>query len=267
MTSATPQVEHTARCVPNKPPASELCQGGGLGYGGRCCKAIVYATLRCAPRWSRGRYVPVTPYASLVISLLALAVAGASALYARRQSATQDRATAIESDRRHEELTPVFEARCEVTGGQEDSAMLKIALTGGIDALDEVVITIQDESGIDRWGQGLPPGVTQEKAEAFVWGPWEFNTNASEQVVSNRQTRPRPYSLLSGKNWGVLALAETRPGSWMTGTTQDWWRKERRQQPIRLLITCRREGHDPWIAALEVRPERPKTAKVHMIEY
>lgn len=203
----------------------------------------------------------------LVISLLALAAAGASALYARMQSVTQDRATAIESDRRHEELRPVFEASCEVTGGLEDSAMLKIALTGGMDALDEVVITIQDESGIDHWGRGLPPGVGQEKAEAFVWGPWEFDINASAQVVSNRQTRPRPYSLLSGKNWGVLALAATRPGSWMTGTSPDKWRKERRQQPIRLLITCRREGHKPWFVPLEVQPGYRKTARVRVIDY
>ncbi|SRR6266568_1413514 len=143
-------------------------------------------------------------YVSLVISLLALAVAGASALYARSQAVAQGKATAIESDRRHDELTPVFEASCEVTGGLEDSAKLKISLTGGIDALDEVVITIQDENGIDHWGLGLPDGVSQEEAEAFVWGHWEFDANASAQVVSSRQTRPRAYSLLSGKNWDVL---------------------------------------------------------------
>lgn len=204
-------------------------------------------------------------YASLVISLLAFAAAAASALYTGRQSAAQDRAAAIESDRRHEELTPVFEASCEATGSLEDSAMLKIALTGGIDALDDVVITIQDESGVDHWGRGLPPGITQEKAEAFVWGPWEFDVNASEQVASNRQTRPRPYSLLSGKNWGLLALAATRPGSWMTGTSTDTWRKERRQGPVRLLVTCRREGHSQWFVPLEVQPSYRKTARVRVI--
>jgi hypothetical protein len=55
------------------------------------------------------------------------------------------------------EVGSVFEASCEVTEGLEDSAMLKIALTFGMDALDEVVITIQDESGIDHWGRGLRP--------------------------------------------------------------------------------------------------------------
>ena len=70
-------------------------------------------------------------YLSLVISLLALAVAGASALYSPSQAVTQGRATAIESDRRHDELTPLFEAGCEVSGDLEDTAVLKIALTGG----------------------------------------------------------------------------------------------------------------------------------------
>jgi hypothetical protein len=203
--------------------------------------------------------------ASLAISLLALLATGAGSLYVRSQFLAQNRATVIESDRRHDELTPVFEASCEApaSGG---SAILKISLTGGMDALDEVVITIQDESGVEHWGRGLPPGVTQEMAEAFVWGPWEFDINASAQVVSNRQTQPRSYSLLSGKNWDILALTATRPGSWMTGTSLERWKKERQQQPIRLLITCRSEGHNPWFVPLEVQPERRKTARMRVID-
>jgi hypothetical protein len=145
--------------------------------------------------------------------------------------------------------------------------MLKVTLIGGMDALDEVVITIQDESGVDHWGHGLPPGVTQEDAEAFVWGPWEFNTNASAQVVSNRQTRPGSYSRLSGKNEDTLSLTATRPGSWMTGTSPDRWREDRRQQPIRLLITCRAEGHTPWFVPLEVQPEYRRIARMRAIDY
>ena len=205
-------------------------------------------------------------YVSLAISLLALAAAGASALYARSQSQNQDKATAIESGRWHDELTPVFEASCEVPEFQGDSAMLKVALTGGMEALDEVVITIQDESGIDHWGRGLPAGVTQEQAEAFVWGPWEYDINASAQVVSNRQTRARPYSLLTGKDWDVLTLAATKPGSWMTATSPDKWRKDWRRQPIRLLITCRRDGHNPWFVQLKVQPEYRTKVRVRDLE-
>lgn len=30
-------------------------------------------------------------------------------------------------------------------------------------------------------------------------GPWEFNTGADTQAVSNRQTRERPYDRVSGR--------------------------------------------------------------------
>jgi hypothetical protein len=97
--------------------------------------------------------------------------------------------------------------------------------------------------------------LTQEEAEAFVWGPWEFNTWASEQVVSTRQTVAQTYSLVTGKSWDLLALNRTRPGHWMTGTTQDNWRKQYADQPLRLLIACRLEGHPIWIVPKEVMTE------------
>ncbi len=68
---------------------------------------------------------------------------------------------------------------------------MRITLTGGgVERLDAVTVTILDDAVQDRWSRGLPAGVTQEEAEAFVWGPWEFNTGASKQVVSNRETVP-----------------------------------------------------------------------------
>jgi hypothetical protein len=99
-----------------------------------------------------------------------------------------------------------------------DSADLRVTLTsGGLDYLDEVVITILDEAGRDHWAHGLPDGVTRDQAEAFVWGPWKFNTGAGAQVITSRETRPRAYSRVSGRNWDVLSLGGTRPGHWMTG--------------------------------------------------
>jgi hypothetical protein len=78
-----------------------------------------------------------------------------------------------------------------------------VTLAGGTDTLDEVVITIQDESGVDHWGRGLPPEVTAGAGGSVRLGPLGFDLNASAQVVSNRQTRP---------------------GSWMTATAPDKWR-------------------------------------------
>lgn len=71
--------------------------------------------------------------------------------------------------------------------------------------------TILDD-GKDHWDGGLPDGVTEEEAQAFVWGGLEFNPEASGKVVSNRESRSRPYSNVSGKNWDVLPMRATRPG-------------------------------------------------------
>jgi hypothetical protein len=210
-----------------------------------------------------GRLWSVT---SFILSVIAVVVASASAAYTRKQAVQAAKVTAIEQGRRHDELTPEFEVTCSVPDAAAGSADLRVTLTGGgLDYLDEVVITILDEAGRDHWAHGLPEGVTQEQAEAFVWGPWKFNTGAGAQVITSRETRPRAYSRVSGKNWDVLSLTATRPGHWMTGTTQDIWRKQHQDHPVRLLITCRRDGYEPWFVSQEVNPARPKVARARFI--
>jgi hypothetical protein len=191
-------------------------------------------------------------------SVTAAAVAAWAAHQSRLSAGEANKAAgalaAIEQDRRHEELTPEFEITCTVKTTARDWADLRIALTGGrLEALDAVTVTILDEAGQDHWGTGLPTGITQEEAQAFVWGPWEFSTGASKQVVSNRESRPWPYSRVSGKNWDVLAMTATRPGRWMSTATQDEWRKRCARQPVRLLLTCRRSGHEPWFIQRDVK--------------
>jgi len=203
--------------------------------------------------------------ASIIIAVIALLVSIASAAYTRKQATEQGKVTVIEQDRRHEELTPEFDVTVKKTS--DDEADLRVTLNGGgLDYLDEVVITILDEVGKDHWGHGLPDGVAQEEAQSFVWGPWEFNTGASAQVVSNRETVPQPYSRVSGKNWDLLGLTATRPGRWMTGTTRDQWRKQYRNHPVRLLITCRREGYEPWFVQRDVVVQYAPVARVRFIE-
>jgi hypothetical protein len=183
-----------------------------------------------------------------------IAAAAAAAWAAHQSNASAGKANeaagallAIERDRRHEELTPQFEITRTIKAIASDSADLWVELIGGpVERHAAVSVTIQDEVGQDHWGRGLPGGVAAEGAEAFVSGPWEFNTGAGEQVVSNRQSRERPFDQVSGKNWELLSLTRMRPGRWMTGTSQDQWRKQWRDKPVRLLLTCRCEGYDPW---------------------
>lgn len=187
-------------------------------------------------------------------TLGAAGVAAWAALQSRK-SAWEANAAAgtlatIERDRRHDELAPVFDLTLTETGDHVD---LKVTLAGGrLERLDAVTLTILDETGEGHWTRGLPSGVSQEEAEAFVWGPWEFNTGASAQVISNRETRPRPYSRASGKNWDLLGLRRTQPGHWMSAMSQERWRRDYAGQPVRLLLTCRREGYEPWTLLYEV---------------
>lgn len=202
--------------------------------------------------------------ASFIVAVVAILVATTSVAYTRKQASEQAKVAAIEQDRRHDELAPQFGITCMVKKGTDDWADLRVTLTGGLERLDEVVISILDETDMDHWSHGLPDGVTQEQAEAFVWGPWEFNTGASAQVVSNRESQPRPYSRISGKNWDLLSLRATRPGHWMTGTSQNQWRSQYVFHPIRLIIVSRREGYEPWVVQRDVKVNYPRTEEIRI---
>jgi hypothetical protein len=187
-----------------------------------------------------------------------IVAAGVAAWAARqsRNSASEANSAAkslaaIERDRRHDELRPDFDLKVMEIG--RDRANLMVTLAGGrIDRLDQVIVTILDEKGKDHWGGSLPTDMSQDEAQAFVWGPWEFLTTASVQIVSNRQSKPRAYSRADGKNWDLLPLVRTRPGRWMTSYTRERWQEDFEDQPIRFRITSRRNDYQPWELLREV---------------
>jgi type II secretory pathway pseudopilin PulG len=203
----------------------------------------------------------VVVIAALVVSIVAAAGSVGAVWYARRSarsSATSANAAettaALDSERRHAELTPQFEITCSAGGnGVGDHGELRVALAGpdSLDWLDEVTIAVLDEAGVDHWARGFPAGVSEEDAHRFVWGPWEFNTGASAQVSGNRTTRPRAYSRSDGRNWDRLSLVRTRPGHWMSMSGEQW--EKEHTDPIRLQITCQRGG-EQWILLREVEP-------------
>jgi hypothetical protein len=217
--------------------------------------------------------VDITVIWSAVGAVGTVAAAGIAAWAARQSRISAQQAlsaatalTAIEMDRRRDELAPEFEITCTVRTRAADIADLRIVLAGGrLERLDAVTVTILDEVGKEHWACGLPDGVTQEEAEEFVWGPWEFNTGASAQVVGNRESRPRPYSRVSGKNWDLLSLQPTRPGRWMS-ISQEEWRKQWRGQPVRVLLTCHRDGYEPWFAQSDVKVAQGGGPSIRVLE-
>jgi len=199
--------------------------------------------------------------AALVVSIVAAAGSLGADWYARRSARSAETAAdaaektaTLDVERRHAELTPVFEIACTAgENGVGNHGELRVTLIGpdGLDRLDEVTIVILDEAGANHWGHGYPSGVNEEGARRFVWGPWEFNTGASAQVTDNRTTRPRPYSRADGQNWDRLSLIRTRPGHWMSMSQEQW--QKRSEGPVRLQITgCR--GGEQWTLLREVEP-------------
>lgn len=201
---------------------------------------------------------------NLTIAIIGVAAAVAAAIAAlgswkaaRKANNTATQMAGIERNRRHQELTPDFDVTCTTRDTSPDFADLRVVLKpGALQRLDEVIVTILDEAGKEHWTHGLPDGLTQEEAEMFVWGPWEFNKKPSAQVFSNRSTRSRAYDLTTGKNWDVLSLIRTRPGQWMAPKRGAGWNRQYAEQSLRLRITCYREGHEPWALLYEIKVER-----------
>ena len=190
---------------------------------------------------------------------------------AKEANAAAGSLAAIERDRRHDELAPIFDL--QFTKADGDRALLKVTLSGGrLDSLDEVTLTILDDQ--DHWANGLPDGVNQDEAKAFVWGPYKFDTSLryAPPVVSSRQSLPRPLSRLSAENWELLPLIRTEPPRWLPSYGGGRWRKDYADEPIRLLITCRRKGDEPWMLQKdvdtkeEIRPEQRKQASEIRVE-
>lgn len=191
--------------------------------------------------------------ASCVAAVSAIAAFGAwrAAVAARR---TADRLADIELDRQHRELTPRFTLEVNRDPNNSELAHLLVTLVpGGVETLDEVIVTILDGPGQDRRASGPPRGVSASEFATFVWSPWVFDEGASAQVLDPRTTRPRAYARESGRNWDRLQLRPSRPGSWMTGMSAASWSDEA-GSTMRVQLTCRLEGHKEWVRLHEVAP-------------
>ena len=68
--------------------------------------------------------------ASLILAIIAILIAGASAAYTRKQATEQARVASIEQGRRHDELTPEFKITCDARDNDGNGAELSLELTG-----------------------------------------------------------------------------------------------------------------------------------------
>ena len=86
--------------------------------------------------------------ASLVLAIVAIIIALASARYTRRQAVASESVTAIEAKRLHDDLTPELTITCTTPPGADiRQADITLELTGpaGLEDLDEVTVQIRDD--------------------------------------------------------------------------------------------------------------------------
>jgi hypothetical protein len=200
---------------------------------------------------------------SAVGALGTVAAAGVAAWAARqsRSSAQQANAAAgtlaeIERDRRHSELTPRFRVTVESrNGGSEPQRRLRVMLLGppGLDHLDSLTIRIRDDHF--RRGEGLllPGGPTRDQIRAHIWGPYMFTPGTGpDEARADRTGRVTEYNadLPVGEEL-PFQLEPTCPGSWMEGTTQEDWQRQR-GTVIRLAIDARHNEHGTWTIPCEI---------------
>ena len=182
--------------------------------------------------------------ASLIIAVVALVVALASAAYTRRQAVVSEKAAAIEDQRRHDELTPELAVTCEERSGTR-LADMTLELTGpaGIERLDQVTIRIRDDIPDRKPSPGSQ--LTQDQISDVIWDR-TGSISASETPTSTgahtgRSGCPSMSPTRVSLEWSI-------PPSW-AGLG---WRGQYHGQPVRLEITCRCGGYAPWTLRYEV---------------
>ncbi|MFE9601607.1 hypothetical protein [Streptomyces hokutonensis] len=200
-----------------------------------------------------------TPWVSIIAGSTAVfsAVAtGGAWLAARRANATADAVARIERDRWHADLLPQFSVRIEM--GEGDRATLSVRLVGLLPLchLDEIRVEVAQSDDMDYTSR-LAGGPTEEQVAAQVWGPLRF-VPGSVGADRNGHTVV-PFALAVGRG-RPFALERTRSPLWWDGNDrEERWRDKWLNLPMRLVLTCRREGFEPWTVPYEVDvPEVPR---------
>lgn len=185
------------------------------------------------------------------------AAAAAGAWFAAHRSATTAETVArIEQDRWHADLLPQFQISIEQAEG--DRATLSVRLVGPLPLcrLDEIRLAIVSSDDMSRLAR-LPGGRSQEELDAQVWGPLRFTHSADGADINGQTVSPFSLEVGTGR---PFSIERTRPPHWQQGDDRDArWRDQWLNTPMRLVLTCKREGFKAWIVPRDVDvPEAPR---------
>lgn len=204
--------------------------------------------------------IPWGATASFSTAALSVVAAFGAWRAAHRSAATADTVARIEQDRWHADLLPQFDIRIERIEG--DRGTLSVHLAGPVPlcGLDEIRIEIVPSDDMSRLAT-LPDGPTQEQLDAQVWGPIRFTHGADGADVDGRTVAPFQLDVGKGR---PFSIERTRPPRWQQGNDRaDRWRDQWLNKPMRLVITCHKEGYKTWIVPYRV--DVPQTPRVRSL--
>jgi hypothetical protein len=193
-------------------------------------------------------------------ALSAVATAGAW-LAAHRSAKTADTVARIEQDRWHADLLPQF--RITIERAEGDRAVLSVRLVGPLPLchLDEIRVKVVPSDDMSRTVT-LAGGPSQEEVDTQVWGPLRFTTSTDGAGRDGQTVAPFSLQVGTGR---PFSLERTRPPIWQQGDDRDrHWRDEWLNKPLRLVLTCRRDGFKTWTVPYEVAV--PEVARVRWLQ-
>jgi hypothetical protein len=162
--------------------------------------------------------------AALVLSVLAILIAGASAYYTRQQAAAAEGTRVIEAGRRHRDLTPVLHATYVATEDTRSKERPSVLLTnrGPLD-LDRVEVQL------------IPPARADNAAVEGIYDP----------ATGGRATTHETGPLRHGESWTAL---EVIPAVQVVddGTELD------RGGTASFRCNCYAAGEDSWTILVDV---------------
>ncbi|MBV6701930.1 hypothetical protein KV557_33320 [Kitasatospora aureofaciens] len=129
-----------------------------------------------------------------------------------------------------------------------DTSTLQVNLTGpvSLDRLDPVIVTVQNEAGVDHAGHShLGGSPSKDDLAAVVWSPLRLKPGVNE---ADRLGRVSGTFALEAGDHQPLAMEPSPAPRWNTGS----WERQWEGKPLRLKIECRRDGHKPWFIVAEV---------------
>jgi hypothetical protein len=184
-----------------------------------------------------------------ITAVLSTITAGIALFAADKANKTANTVARIERERWHADLTPDFEITLREESHGHGRLHMYLAGPNPLRSLDEITIRVDDDDNDHTLRHPHVGGPTQEQIDAHVWGPWRFLPSSDGAGQDGRTVRPA-VSLNVGRGH-PFSMERTHHGFWMTGMTDETWQRQYVDQPIRLIITCRR-GDEEWVVARRV---------------